>query len=115
MKKILTPALILIIVIGISFFIGRFTAAPKEDPQQAIVLKQDSFRRANQDLKRKLLLTQDTVRQKEILSDTWYHLYDSLEKTTRPKIKTKFKNDTRLIDNSSLADLDSMFRKRYPD
>ncbi len=115
MRKHLTPAIIAILIGSVLFFAGRFTAKPAEDPHTEIIRNQDSLRRSNQDLQRKLFLTRDTVRQLTILSDTWYHLYDSLERHQRPAIKTKFKNDTDLINNSSLAELDSMFRKRYPD
>ena len=106
---------ITLVMIGL-FVAGRASAPSVKSIEEEYRMERmkDSTRKEFNKLSRKLALSRDSIRQLKILSDTWYYLYDSLEKVRRPPIKAKFKNDTARINRASLNQLDSMLRARYP-
>ena len=107
MKPNLTSALIVLAII--LFFVGRFTAPATavEDTRKIDSLKRDIFSRT----KREQILM-DSVNHYRIMSDTWYQQAMSAPKA-KVVTRDRYDNTAKIIDRSSVPELDSMFVARY--
>ncbi len=102
---------IIVLVCVALFLIGRFTAPQKPtDDRRAI----DSLKAKIATHERREAILKDSLKRANIMSDTWYNLYDSATKI-KSITHTIYDNRTKAIDRLTDADLDSAFRAVYPD